>query len=283
MTLRFTKMHGLGNDFIVIDGVLHSVPQEGGRWAPRWCHRHFGIGADGLLFVLPSKVADFRMRLFNADGSEAEMCGNGLRCLAKFVYERGYTHREEFTVETPAGIMRPRLKVEGGKVVSVTVDMGEPRLARRQIPMLGEPAEEPVVGEEVEVEGQSFRMTAVSMGNPHAVLFLPQVEGYAVEHWGPRIERHPLFPQRTNVEFVEVMSPSEVRMRVWERGVGETLACGSGACAAVVAGVLNGLMQPRATVHLPGGDLLIEWREDGRVLMTGPAEEVFQGEVPVPE
>jgi len=277
-TLRFVKMHGLGNDFIVVEGVRGFLPDlDWGEVARVLCRRRFGVGADGLILVLPSDKADFRMREFNPDGSEAEACGNGLRCFAKFVYEHGLTRKREIEVETLGGIVKPSLKVEGGRVVSVRVDMGPPRLRPSEIP--AEVEGERAVGIPIEVGGERVKATLVSMGNPHCVLFVEDIDKAPVRELGPRLERHPIFPNRTNVEFVEVVSPSELRMRVWERGAGETLACGTGACASLVAANLLGKAGRRAVVHLLGGDLLVEWREDGHVHLEGPAEEVFRGEV----
>ena len=276
--LKFTKMHGLGNDFIVLDGVSEPLPEvDWGRAARALCMRHFGVGADGLILVLPSEVADFRMREFNPDGSEAEACGNGLRCFAKFVYEHGLTGKTEIEVETLGGVTRPSLKVEGGRVASVRVDMGPPRLRPEEIPARVEG--ERAVEVPIEVAGEAVRATLVSMGNPHCVIFVEDVDGAPVHELGPKLERHPIFPNRANVEFVEVVSPSELKMRVWERGAGETLACGTGACASLVAASLTGRAGRRATVRLLGGDLLVEWADDGHVYLEGPAEEVFRGEV----
>lgn len=280
MPLRFTKMHGLGNDYVYIDA--HDQPIEGYKLAMLAAlvsDRHFGVGSDGLILIMPSDVADFGMRIFNPDGSESGMCGNGIRALAKYVYEHGRTDKTELTIETGAGIMRPRLTVEEGRVVSVTVDMGEPRLARRDIPMVGEPADEPVIDEPLEVGGQMVRVTCVSMGNPHCVQFVESVDEAPVLTVGPAIEHHPAFPERTNVEFVQVLDRHRVRMRVWERGAGETLACGTGASATGVACALNGRTERAITVELLGGTLAIEWAEDNHVFMTGPAEEVFSGEL----
>lgn len=280
MPLRFTKMHGLGNDYVYIDA--HDQPIEGYKLAMLAAlvsDRHFGVGSDGLILIMPSDVADFGMRIFNPDGSESGMCGNGIRALAKYVYEHGRTDKTELTIETGAGIMRPRLTVEEGRVVSVTVDMGEPRLARRDIPMVGEPADEPVIDEPLEVGGPTVRVTCVSMGNPHCVQFVESVDEAPVLTVGPAIEHHPAFPERTNVEFVQVLDRHRVRMRVWERGAGETLACGTGASATCVAGALNGRTERAITVELLGGTLAIEWAEDNHVFMTGPAEEVFSGEL----
>jgi diaminopimelate epimerase len=272
-------MQGLGNDYIFVNCLNRRLPEASlPQLSYRLSDRHFGIGGDGLILVLPSRSAQFRMRVFNADGSEAEMCGNGIRMFAKYVYEHGLTRRTDLEVETLAGVIRPRLTVRGGKVASVRVDMGEPRLERREIPMRGNPGR--VVAEPLKVGGETYRVTAVSMGNPHCVIFVRGVVKFPVEAVGAAIERHPAFPNRTNVEFAQVVGRRDVWMRVWERGAGETLACGTGACATLVAAVLNGKADRKATVHLLGGDLKIEWREsNNRVTMTGPAQEVFEGEV----
>jgi len=277
--LRFTKMHGLGNDYVFVEALRKRLPEASlPGLARRLSDRHFGIGGDGLILVLPSRQAQFRMRIFNADGSEAEMCGNGIRMFAKYVYEHGLTRAKALDVETDAGMIRPRLTVRGGRVTSVRVDMGEPRLERAEIPMRGKPGR--VIGETLRVGGERYAVTAVSMGNPHCVIFVKGADRFPVERVGPAIERHRAFPNRTNVEFAQVLKRSAIRMRVWERGAGETLACGTGACATLVAAVLNGKADRKATIHLLGGDLKVEWREsDNRVYMTGPAEEVFSGEV----
>jgi diaminopimelate epimerase len=278
--VNFTKMQGLGNDFIVVDGFKEKLPENLTDLANKLCDRHFGIGADGLIVVLPSARADFRMRIINADGSEVEMCGNGIRCFAKYVYEAGLVEpgRDTFTVETLAGIMTPRLLVEGEKVVAVTVDMGEPVLERALIPMLGSGGQ--AVSEPLDLLDTTYHITAVSMGNPHCVIFVDNVDQIPLEKYGPALETHPVFPKKTNVHFVQVLNRQELKMRVWERGVGVTLACGTGACASLVAAVLNGKTQRRAKVYLPGGPLEIEWNEkNNHVYMTGPAETVFTGVV----
>ncbi len=282
--VRFTKMHGLGNDYLMIDAMQGAPPEEKLPALARvMSDRHFGIGADGIILVLPSRLADFKMRIFNADGSEAEMCGNGIRIFAKFVYERGYTREKSLQIETLAGIIRPRLKVDGGEVKSVKVDMGEPRLRRAEIPMKGT-EQSRVVGEKLRVGGKQVQFTAVSMGNPHCVLFVDNVDRAGVETLGPAIENHDLFPRRTNVEFVRVISESELEMRVWERGSGETLACGTGASAALVAAVLNEKTQRKATVRLRGGNLCVSWSaENNHVFIDGPAEEVCTGETRLDE
>ena len=282
--VRFTKMHGLGNDYLMIDGMQGAPAEEKLPGLARvMSDRHFGIGADGIILVLPSRLADFKMRIFNADGSEAEMCGNGIRIFAKFVYERGYTREKDLQIETLAGIIRPRLRLDGSEVKSVRVDMGEPRLRRSEIPMKG--TDEPrVVGEKLRVGGKQVQFTAVSMGNPHCVLFVDNVDRAGVEMLGPAIENHDLFPRRTNVEFVRVISESELEMRVWERGSGETLACGTGASAALVAAVLNERVQRKATVRLRGGNLCVSWSaENNHVFIDGPAEEVCTGETRLDE
>jgi len=277
-------MHGLGNDYVVVDGFRETLAEENlPDIARRLCDRHFGIGADGLILVLPSRVAHVRMRILNSDGSEAEMCGNGIRCFGKFVHDRGISRENPLEVETIAGIKTLSMNVADGVVASSRVDMGEPRLRRSEIPMLprGSGDSERVVGEPVRVGSRSFVATCVSMGNPHCVIFVDNAETFPVEKFGPAIENHRLFPRRTNVEFVQVLNSKEIRMGVWERGAGITLACGTGACASVVACVLNDLTGRKATVHLLGGDLFIEWMGNNHVMMTGPAAEVFMGRVDV--
>jgi diaminopimelate epimerase len=278
--LPFVKMHGLGNDFVLIDCTKTS-PAEGAiaPLAKAICHGHFGVGADGLILVLPSRTAHFRMRIFNSDGSEAEMSGNGIRCFAKYVFENLELDTREPDVETLAGLIQPRLAVRKGKVVSIQVDMGQPRLSRKEIPMKGK--DERVIGEKLRVLGERYEITALSMGNPHCVVFVEGLDRFPVETVGPAIENHDLFPKRTNVEFVHAVATEEISMRVWERGVGETMACGTGASAALVACVLTGRTSRKAKVHLPGGDMSVEWRTpDDHVFITGPAEEVFRGEWP---
>ena len=278
--MRFTKMHGLGNDYIYIDTFSEDLSGlDIPDLAIKLSDRNFGIGGDGIILIGPSERADFRMRMFNADGSEGEMCGNGMRCFAKYVYEHGLTEKSELEVETGAGLIKPSLTVEGGVVTSVTVNMGPPRLARREIPMAGEPADEPVIDEALTVDGEEYRITCVSMGNPHCVQFVDDVASAPVTTLGPRIENHEAFPQRTNVEFIRVERPDLLHMRVWERGSGETLACGTGACASAVAANLLEKAGRSCTVRLRGGDLQIEWAENDHVFLTGPAVEVFAGEV----
>ena len=274
--MEFVKMHGLGNDFIVVAGE-RELPADAPERAVRLCDRHFGIGADGLVYILPSERADVRMRILNPDGSEAEQCGNAIRCVAKYVYDRGLAARSLVTVETlGAGVQRLEITAEGGRAVKVKVDMGEPVLRGLDVPTTIDRT--PVVGHPIEADGRTFHFTAVSMGNPHCVIFVDDAASFDLCRWGPLIERHPLFPRKTNVEFVTVVSRSRAVMRVWERGAGPTLACGTGACATLVASVLGGLTDRKAVVSLAGGDLFIEWsEEDNRVYMTGPAEEVFAG------
>lgn len=282
-SLPFVKMHGCGNDYIYID-CRERVIDDPAALSRRMSDRHFGVGGDGIILVCPSDVAAYRMRMYNADGSEAEMCGNGIRCFAKYLVDRGLVEGETAQIETGAGVLTVHLTVENGTAVSVRVNMGKPRLERAEIPMEGAPGQ--VVSEEfaVEVPGEgtrSFRVTAVSMGNPHCVTYVDKVADYPVEPHGRVIENDPRFPCRTNVEFVEVLGRDELNMRVWERGSGETLACGTGASAALVASVLNGLTDRSAVVHLRGGDLQIDWAEDGHVYLTGPAEEAFEGVYPL--
>ncbi|MCX7598849.1 MAG: diaminopimelate epimerase [Armatimonadetes bacterium] len=282
--MRFTKLHGLGNDYIYLDAISQDLTgYDLAKLAQVLSDRHFGVGGDGIILILPSQVADFRMRIFNPDGSEAEMCGNGIRGFAKYVYEHGLTAKTELAVETGAGIIKPRLFVNReGRVEKVRVDMGPPRLARAEIPMAGEPPDQPVINEALAVGDESFAVTCVSMGNPHCVIFLDAATNLAefpVSSLGPRIEKHEAFPRRTNVEFAVVDGPQRIRMRVWERGAGETLACGTGACATLVAAALTGRAERKATVQLLGGELEIEWADDDHVYMTGPAVEVFSGEL----
>jgi diaminopimelate epimerase len=275
--MRFAKMHGAGNDYVYINGFEETV-ENPARLAVAVSDRHFGVGSDGLILILPSQVADVRMRMFNADGSEAEMCGNGVRCVAKYAYDHGLVTRPEITVETGAGVLPLQLFTNArNKVEKVRVNMGRPRLTRGEIPMTGDPDGQ-VVNAELIILDRTFHITAVSMGNPHCVIFVDNVGEFPVEKYGPVIERHPLFPNRINVEFVEIVSAAEVRQRTWERGAGETLACGTGAAAVAVAGVLNGRTERRLLNHLSGGDLEMEFAEDGHVYMTGPAVQVFEGD-----
>ncbi len=281
--MKFVKMQGAGNDFVIIDCTKDAIAEEYLPVVARHaCDRKFGIGADGIILVLPSRAANFRMRMFNPDGSEAEMCGNGIRCFARYIFERKMHPDVLMTVETGGGVKPLKLNAAGGRVRTVRVDMGEPRLARSDIPMRG-PESAKVVAEPLKVSGKKYDVTCVSMGNPHCVIFVDNVDNFAVEKIGPEVEHHPSFPHRTNVEFVEVLSHQEIKMRVWERGAGETLACGTGACAAAVASILNEKVTRKVTVHLAGGDLFVEWLGDNKVFMTGSAEEVFEGKVGAPE
>ena len=264
--MKFTKMHGIGNDYVYVNCFEESVknPAEVSKFVS---DRHFGIGSDGLILISPSAIADFRMNIYNADGSQAEMCGNGIRCVAKYVYDYGLTDKTEISVETLAGIKYLRLQVENGKVASVEVNMGAPILEPKEIPVAVE--ESPVVNVPVEVKGKIYHMTCVSMGNPHAIIFMNNVKDLDIEAIGPYFENHTVFPKRTNTEFVEVLDRNTVNMRVWERGSDETLACGTGACATTVACILNDKTENEVTVHLLGGDLKIRWdREANQVYMT---------------
>ena len=279
--MKFTKMHGIGNDYVYVNCFEESVknPAEVSKFVS---DRHFGIGSDGLILISPSAIADFRMNIYNADGSQAEMCGNGIRCVAKYVYDYGLTDKTEISVETLAGIKYLRLQVENGKVASVEVNMGAPILEPKEIPVAVE--ESPVVNVPVEVKGKIYHMTCVSMGNPHAIIFMNNVKDLDIAAIGPYFEHHTVFPKRTNTEFVEVLDRNTVNMRVWERGSDETLACGTGACATTVACILNDKTENEVTVHLLGGDLKIRWdREANQVYMTGPATVVFDGEITLPD
>ncbi len=284
MKIEFTKMHGLGNDFIVIDTLKESSLADLGtdelsRLSVRLCNRRLAIGADQLLLLCPSLVADFRMRIFNADGSEVEMCGNGIRCLASYIWDRGLSEKKVLEIETPAGIIKP--EVYNGLV---RVDMGMPEFSPEKIPVNIQETDSAVLQETavfikypLEVEGQVFDVTCLSMGNPHCVIIVDDVETFPVSYYGPMIENHQIFPRRTNVEFVEATNDTEITMRVWERGAGETMACGTGASAAAVATSSIGITGRNVTVHLLGGDLFIEWAEDGHIYMAGPAVTVFDG------
>ena len=279
--MKFTKMHGIGNDYVYVNCFEESVknPAEVSKFVS---DRHFGIGSDGLILISPSAIADFRMNIYNADGSQAEMCGNGIRCVAKYVYDYGLTDNTEISVETLAGIKYLRLQVENGKVASVEVNMGAPILEPKEIPVAVE--ESPVVNVPVEVKGKIYHMTCVSMGNPHAIILMNKVKDLDIAAIGPYFENHTVFPKRTNTEFVEVLDRNTVNMRVWERGSDETLACGTGACATTVACILNDKTENEVTVHLLGGDLKIRWdREANQVYMTGPATVVFDGEITLPD
>ena len=279
--MKFTKMHGIGNDYVYVNCFEESV-KDPAEISKIVSDRHFGIGSDGLILIGSSDRADFRMNIYNADGSQAEMCGNGIRCVAKYVYDYGLTDKTEISVETLAGIKYLRLQVENGKVASVEVNMGAPILEPKEIPVAVE--ESPVVNVPVEVKGKIYHMTCVSMGNPHAIIFMNNVKDLDIAAIGPYFENHTVFPKRTNTEFVEVLDRNTVNMRVWERGSDETLACGTGACATTVACILNDKTENEVTVHLLGGDLKIRWdREANQVYMTGPATVVFDGEITLPD
>lgn len=275
--MKFTKMHGAGNDYVYINGFEVEV-EDPAELARQVSDRHFGIGSDGLILILPADNADVRMRIFNSDGSEAEMCGNGVRCVAKYVYDHKLVQKLEMTIETGNGVLPLQLFTgDNGRVDRVRVNMGAPGLTRGDLAMVGN-ADDRVVNLPLMVGGQQFDITCVSMGNPHAVIYVDDVESFHVAEIGRQIENHAWFPQRINVEFVQVVSPAEVIQRTWERGAGETLACGTGASAVAVAGVLSGRTQRKIINHLRGGDLELEWIEDGPVMKVGPAVEVFSGD-----
>jgi diaminopimelate epimerase len=294
MKIHFTKMHGLGNDFILIDCRANvSKIRKFETAAQHLCHRRFGIGADQLLLLYPSRIADFKMRIFNADGSEVEMCGNGIRCLAKYIWDRNISRKDILKIETLAGIIKPE---KAGQMVRV--DMGEPIFEPQKIPVkinpirlrrtkfqipksikrnLNSQVSNLIIDYPLKIKNKTFKITCVSMGNPHAVIVLKDIADFPVASYGPLIEKHPVFPKRTNVEFIKVHNPSEIAMHVWERGSGETMACGTGASAVAVASHIKGLTGRAVTVHLLGGDLSIEWATDNHVYMTGPAEKTFEG------
>lgn len=273
--IRFTKMHGIGNDYIYID-CMESMPDRLPELAREMSDRHMGVGGDGIVLICPSEIADFRMRMFNSDGSEARMCGNASRCIAKYVHDHNLSHNNPINLETLSGIKVLSLNMSSdGEVGSVTVDMGEPELTAKAVPVIS--GTERMIEQEVPTSAGPVKVTAVSMGNPHGVIFVDRIEDVDFDRLGPELERHPIWPDRANIEFLQVISPAEARMRVWERGTGETLACGTGACASAVAAVLTGRCDRRLTIHLRGGDLIIEWAPGGHVMMTGTAAEVFEG------
>ena len=275
--MKFTKMHGLGNDYIYING-FEEIVADPGELAIKVSDRHFGIGSDGIVLIMPSDSCDFRMRMFNNDGSEAEMCGNASRCVAKYVYDFGLTDKEEITLETLAGVKILKMQIIDGKVDTVTVNMGAPIIKAADIPVIS--SKDQVIDEPLVIEGTEYRITCVSMGNPHCISYIDDIRAFNLETIGPKIENHEIFPKRINAEFAKVVDRKNIDMRVWERGSGETLACGTGACATLVASVLNDYTDRKATLHLLGGDLEIEWNEaDNNVYMTGPATTVFQGEI----
>lgn len=275
--MDFVKMHGAGNDFIIFRAASWDEAGDYQTYAEWLCHRNFGIGGDGLIVTGPDPDFDIFMRIFNSDGSEPEMCGNGIRCVARYAYEHGLSSSTRLAVRTLAGPRYPEVNLKAEQVVSIKVDMGEPILRRELIPVAGAGD---ITGVQLDIPQAAFAATMVSMGNPHCVIFVDDVEAVPVSEWGPSLEHHTIFPARTNVEFVQMVNPNEMIMRVWERGAGITLACGTGACATLVAGVLNGKSQRHGLIHLLGGDLFIEWNEaDNHVYMTGPAQEVFAGQV----
>ncbi len=277
--MKFTKMHGTGNDYIYVNGFVETI-ENPESFAIKYSNRHKGIGSDGLVLILPSETCDFRMRMFNADGSESEMCGNASRCIGKYVYDKGLTTKTEVTLETLAGLKVLKMFLGAdGKVETITVDMGEPILEAKEIPTVFDG--EKLINKPVEFSKEiNYNITGVSMGNPHAVIFTTGIDKLNLPQIGPVIENAPVFPRRTNTEFIEIVKPDFIKMRVWERGSGETLACGTGACASVVAGVLNGFTERKTKVELLGGNLLIEWNEaDNHVYLTGEAVTVFEGEI----
>ena len=271
----FTKMHGLGNDYVCINCFRERVEDPSG-FARTLCDRHYGIGADGLILICPSKVSDFKMEIYNSDGSVAGMCGNGIRCLGKYVYDYRLTGKETLSIETKSGIRNMHLLIQDGKACGAMVDMGVPRLNAHSIPILSE--KDLVINDPIEVQEKNYRMTGISMGNPHAVIFLEEINGISLEETGRELEFHPRFPERANIEFCHVTARNRMEIRVWERGVGETLACGTGACAAVVASVLNDLTDEEVIVKLLGGELSVRWdRKVNHVFLEGPAVKVFDG------
>ncbi|MEM2112030.1 MAG: diaminopimelate epimerase [Candidatus Bathyarchaeia archaeon] len=274
ITLTFSKMQGLGNDYILIDNRDAKIREDKiSNLAQKLCVRRFSVGADGLILLYNSDIADAKMRIFNADGSEAEMCGNGIRCLAKYCYENGIVNKTEMEIETLAGVKKIWLELEEGKIKAATVAMGKPVFERSLIPMIGKGK---CINEDLKVDNATYKITCLSVGNPHCVIFVEDVDSFPVEKIGPKIERHGLFPKRTNVEFVQALKNDEIKVRVWERGVGETFACGTGACASVVAGNLLQKSAKACTVHLLGGDLKVKYADDN-IMMSGPAETVFKG------
>ncbi len=276
--ISFTKMHGAGNDYVYVDCFAHGIPNDPVALAQSISDRRFGVGGDGLIINMPSEPGDARMRMFNSDGSESEMCGNGVRCVAKYVYDHGICRQPRLRIETGAGVLSIDLCVENDKAIAATVDMGPPRLKPSEIPCTLLAGDDPIINHPLVIDGIELKVTCVSMGNPHCVCFVPNATDDLVLGLGPKIENHPAFPRRTNVEFIEVISRTEVRQRTWERGSGETWACGTGASAVCVAGALTGLTDGKILNHLLGGDLTLQWDGPGKsVLMTGPAEEVFSG------
>ena len=283
MNIPFTKMHGLGNDFIILDAIKNDLTalnyQKNAKYL---CDRNFGIGADGLIIIEDSDAADAKMRIINSDGTEPEMCGNGIRCFAKYVYDKDEVKKDVISVETIAGIMIPALILDGDQVIAIEVDMGEPKLLQKEIPMQGDSPNQQAVNYLAQVSNNQIPITAVSMGNPHCILFIDDINNADVKGVGSSLENSTIFPEKTNVEFIQVIDRNNIIMRVWERGVGETLACGTGACASVVAGVLTGQTERTVKFQLSGGNLAINWQEeDNHITMTGPAETVFSGMVTI--
>lgn len=281
--MKFTKMHGCGNDYVYVDGAKEQIPvKDKPELVRKLSDRHFGIGGDGVIFINPSDEADFEMEMYNMDGSRSEMCGNGIRCVAKFVYDKGLTDKEHISIISGGKVKYIDLNIENEKVSTVKVNMGEPILKAADIPVVTDNPEGSVIAENIEVAGNTYKMTCVSMGNPHAVVFMEDVANLEIEKIGPLFENHQRFPRRTNTEFVKVIDRNNVEMRVWERGTGETLACGTGTCATVVACVLNNLTEDEVNVKVLGGLIKIKWdREANLVYMTGPAATVFEGEIEI--
>lgn len=276
--MKFTKMQGIGNDYVYVDCTKENKIENPAELSKKVSNRHFGIGSDGLILIENSNVADFKMAIYNADGSQAEMCGNGIRCVAKFVFDKGLINKENITIETLAGIKQLKLSTENGKVKKVRVDMGEPILEAKKIPVISD--KNPVIDLQLQAADKTFTATCVSMGNPHAITFVNNVEEFDVEKYGKILEIKKEFPKHSNIEFVELIDKNNIKMRVWERGSGETLACGTGSCASVVACILNNKTERKVNVHLLGGTLEIEWnKQNNHVYMEGPAEIVFEGEI----
>lgn len=274
MRIPFSKFQGIGNDFIIINNLERKISLSLKK-IKQLCDRHFGIGADGIVIILPSKKANLKVKFFNPDGSEAEICGNGIRCAAKFAFEKGLCRKKKIAMETKAGLKLLELSTRENKVQSVQVDMGEPIFTPEKIPIRIESEE--IMNETLEVGKKKIKFSALSMGNPHCCIFVKDLAEAKVREWGPIIENHPLFPERTNVEFIQVIKLDQISVRVWERGAGETLACGTGACASLAASVKNNLSRRKTKVHLPGGDLEIDWAKNNHLYLSGPAEEVFSG------
>ena len=276
--MKFTKMQGIGNDYVYVDCTKENKIENPAELSKKVSNRHFGIGSDGLILIENSNVADFKMAIYNADGSQAEMCGNGIRCVAKFVFDKGLINKENITIETLAGIKQLKLSTENGKVKKVRVDMGEPILEAKKIPVISD--KNPVIDLQLQAADKTFTATCVSMGNPHAITIVDNTKDFNIEKYGPVLEKDEHFPRRANIEFIELVDKNNIKMRVWERGAGETLACGTGACASVVACALNGYIENEANVELLGGTLKIRWdKENNHIYMTGPATTVFEGEI----